>query len=87
MGVLPLEFEPGQDASTIGLTGRETFEIDGISENLGPGKKLEVIAVGESGARKSFTVLTRIDTPNEADYYLHGGILQFVLRQLSAAQV
>jgi aconitate hydratase len=85
MGVLPLEFEAGQDASTIGLTGKETFDIAGIVGCLTPGMKLEVVATDEGGAKKTFPVLMRIDTPNEVDYYQHGGILQFVLRQLSAA--
>ncbi|WP_437325885.1 aconitate hydratase AcnA [Sorangium sp. So ce381] len=85
MGVLPLEFAPGEDASALGLTGREVFEIDGISDNLTPGKKLNVVATGEGGAKKTFTVTARIDTPNEVDYYQHGGILQFVLRSLGAS--
>jgi aconitate hydratase len=80
MGVLPLQFEAGQDAASLGLTGLETFEIGGVSQDLLPGKKLTVKA-GE----KSFTVLCRIDTPNELDYYRHGGILQYVLRQLLKA--
>jgi aconitate hydratase len=82
MGVLPLEFMPGEDAATLGLTGRETFDIAGISKDLSPGKHLEVGVTDEAGARRSFKVLLRIDTPNEVDYYVHGGILQFVLRQL-----
>jgi aconitate hydratase len=81
MGVLPLEFRAGEDAATLGLTGEETFDIGGISEGVTPGKLLTVEARGPAGAR-SFTVRARIDTPNEVDYYRHGGILQFVLRQL-----
>ncbi len=77
MGVLPLEFEAGQDAASLGLTGTETFEIGGVAEGVSPGKKLTVHADG-----KSFSVKLRIDTPNEVDYYRHGGILNFVLRQL-----
>jgi aconitate hydratase len=79
MGVLPLEFEAGQDVESLGLTGQETFEIDGIAEGVTPGKKLTVKA-----GTKSFTVKLRIDTPNEVDYYRHGGILHYVLRQLLA---
>ncbi len=82
MGVLPLQFQPGEDAHTLGLTGRETFDIGGIENDLAPMKKLEVTAVGDGGAKK-FTVTVRIDTPNELDYYRHGGILPFVLRQLA----
>jgi aconitate hydratase len=80
MGVLPLQFEAGQDAKSLGLTGKESFSIAGIGADLTPGKKLTVQADG-----KSFTVVTRIDTPNELDYYRHGGILQYVLRQLARA--
>ncbi|WP_309895014.1 aconitate hydratase AcnA [Archangium sp.] len=82
MGVLPLQFEAGQDAQSLGLTGQETFEITGIAENLAPQKKLTVKATGEGGG-KEFTALCRIDTPNELDYYRHGGILLYVMRQLA----
>ena len=84
MGVLPLQFDAGVDASTLGLTGKETFEIGGVAEGLTPGKRLTVKATGEQGT-KEFTVTCRIDTPNELDYYKHGGILPFVLRQLAKA--
>jgi aconitate hydratase len=82
MGVLPLQLDAGVDASTLGLTGKETFEIGGIADGLGPGKRLTVKASGEQGT-KEFTVTCRIDTPNELDYYRNGGILLFVLRQLA----
>jgi len=81
MGVLPLQFEAGQDATTLGLTGKETFEILGVSQDLVPGKKLTVKVKGDAG-EKTFTAVCRIDTPNELDYYRNGGILQYVLRQL-----
>ncbi|MDY7231834.1 aconitate hydratase AcnA [Hyalangium rubrum] len=84
MGVLPLQFEAGQDAQSLGLTGHEKFSITGIAENLAPQKTLTVKAEGENGT-KEFKALCRIDTPNELDYYRHGGILQFVLRQLAKA--
>ncbi len=83
MGVLPLQFAPGEDAQTLGLTGRETFEIGGVAEGLVPMKKVTVTAKAEDGTAKSFTATVRLDTPNEVDYYRHGGILQFVLRQLA----
>jgi aconitate hydratase len=82
MGVLPLQFEPEQDRETIGLSGEELYEIDGIAEGLTPGKRLTVHATATDGARKTFTVVCRIDTPVEVDYYAHGGILPYVLRQL-----
>ena len=85
MGVLPLEFAPGEDAHTLGLTGHESYDIGGIAVALIPGKKIAVTATADDGTKKSFTVTLRIDTPNEVDYYQHGGILQFVLRQLGAA--
>ena len=80
MGVLPLQFEPGQDAHTLGLTGDEVIEIDGIAAGVIPKKKLTVRA----GA-KTFTVIARVDTPQEVEYVNHGGILQYVLRQRAAA--
>ena len=82
MGVLPLQFEAGQDAASLGLDGSEVFSIAGIATDLAPGKKLTVKATGKSG-EKSFTAVCRIDTPNELDYYRHGGILQYVLRSLA----
>jgi len=81
MGVLPLQFEPSQDAQSLGLSGRETFDILGVEEP-GVGKRLTVVARDE-GPEKRFFVQARIDTPNELDYYRHGGILTYVLRQLA----
>ncbi len=79
MGVLPLQYLPGQSAATLGLTGTESFEISGITElNTGPAPK----SVTVSADGKSFQALLRIDTPGEADYYRHGGIMQYVLRSL-----
>ncbi|MEW5740208.1 MAG: aconitate hydratase AcnA [Myxococcota bacterium] len=83
MGVLPLQFQAGEDAASLGLKGTETFSIAGIADGLAPMKKLIVTAKTDSGETKSFTVTARIDTPNELDYYRHGGILQYVLRQLA----
>ena len=84
MGVLPLQFQAGEDAASLGLTGKETFEVAGVAEGLTPHKKLAVTATAEDGAKKTFTATLRLDTPNEVDYYRHGGILQFVLRQMTA---
>jgi aconitate hydratase len=83
MGVLPLQFEAGQDAASLGLVGTETFDIVGIADGLAPMKTLTVTAKGDGGETKTFTVTARIDTPNELDYYRHGGILHYVLRQLA----
>jgi aconitate hydratase len=80
MGVLPLQFEPGQDAHTLGLTGDEVIEIGGIAGGVTPKKKLTV----KAGA-KTFTVIARVDTPQESEYVANGGILSYVLRQRAAA--
>jgi len=79
MGVLPLQFEAGSNAASLGLKGDEVFEITGIEElNSGQTPKFVTVKAGE----KSFRALVRIDTPGEADYYRHGGIMQYVLRSL-----
>jgi aconitate hydratase len=82
MGVLPLEFLPGETPKTLGLTGLETFEIDGLAQNFEPRKKMKVRARDAAGKEKHFTAIARIDTPFEVAYYQHGGILQYVLRQM-----
>jgi aconitate hydratase len=84
MGVLPLQFEAGEDRETLGLSGEEMFDIDGIADGLTPRKRLTVRGAAPDGTRKTFTVVCRIDTPVEVDYYAHGGILPYVLRQLVA---
>ena len=81
MGVLPLQFKEGESAATHGLTGFETFDISGIAEGIKPGMLVTIRARGE-GTDKTFQAVTRIDTPYEIHYYRHGGILQYVLRQL-----
>ena len=83
MGILPLEFLPGQNAESLGLTGFETYDIAGVADGLSVRKELEVTAAGASGAVASFRVTCRIDTPAELAYYRHGGILEYVLRQLA----
>jgi len=82
MGVLPLEFLPGETPKTLGLTGHEIFEIEGLASNFEPRKKMKVRARDASGKEKHFTAIARIDTPFEVAYYQHGGILQYVLRQM-----
>jgi aconitate hydratase A / 2-methylisocitrate dehydratase len=81
MGVLPLEFQKGETRQTLGLTGFESYEVAGLSD-LAPRKKLEVRVRGEGGKEKVFQVTARVDTPEELAYYRHGGILQYVLRQM-----
>jgi aconitate hydratase len=81
MGVLPLEFQPGENRESLGLTGRELFDIQGVS-SLAPRKQLAVRARSADGKEKTFTVIARADTPEEVAYYHHGGILQYVLRQM-----
>jgi len=85
MGVLPLQFLPGQTAASLGLTGEEIFDIPGLTTMLDcgtvAGRRIAVRTRGAGGER-SFDVLIRIDTPQELQYYKHGGILQYVLRQL-----
>jgi len=84
MGVLPLQFEEGQDAESLGLTGRETFDISGITQ-LAPKSNVTVTARSENGDEKTFTAIARVDTPVEVDYYHNGGILQTMLRNLIKA--
>ena len=83
MGVLPLQFMDGENADSLGLTGKEVFDISGHSDATAD--TVNVKATPESGAAISFTAKIRIDTPKERDYFEHGGILQYVLRQLAAA--
>ncbi|MCC6875763.1 MAG: aconitate hydratase, partial [Sandaracinaceae bacterium] len=78
MGILPLQFLDGQSAQSLGLTGEEVFAIEGIEAGLKPGQRLTVKAGDER-----FEALSRIDTLQEVEYYVHGGILQYVLRQMA----
>jgi aconitate hydratase len=84
MGVLPLQYLPGQNRESLGLTGRESYAIAGIAADLQPGKRLKVTATADAGTATTFEAICRIDTPVELDYYRHGGILQYVLRQLAS---
>ncbi len=81
MGVIPLEFQNGDTRESLGLTGHEIFDIEGIA-SLAPGKSISVRAKSEDGKTKQFSVIARVDTPEEVSYYHHGGILQYVLRQM-----
>jgi aconitate hydratase len=82
MGILPLQYRPGENRESLGLSGEEVFTIDGIASGLAPLQTLTVTATAADGSSKSFEVVCRIDTPVELDYYRHGGILQYVLRQI-----
>ncbi len=91
MGILPLQFEAGQNVESLGLTGEETFSLGAAKGDLkamldgkfAGGKKLKVIATSADGSKKEFVADVRIDTPQEILYYQHGGILQYVLRSLA----
>jgi aconitate hydratase len=85
MGILPLEYVHGQSRASLGLTGEEEFEITGLHDRIVPRSSLHVCAADSRGKVTKFETLVRIDTPDEADYYRHGGILQYVLRQLAKA--
>jgi len=88
MGILPLQFADGQNAESLGLTGEEVYDFAGLSQLLASrfasGKTLPVVASAADGTVKQFTAKVRIDTPQEIEYFEHGGILQYVLRQLAA---
>ncbi len=92
MGILPLEFPAGQNAESLGLAGEETYDIAGFKEKLiskfsgvlRGGRTVTVTATSPDGKKKSFEAKVRIDTPQEILYYEHGGILQYVLRELAA---
>jgi len=82
MGVLPLQFTSGQTWQSLGLTGEETYRIDGLDDSLRPRSEITVTATDSAGRAKQFLARVRIDTPVELDYYRNGGILQTVLRKL-----
>ncbi len=88
MGVLPLQFSPGESASSLGLTGRETYEIHGLAEGLSPRKRLTVVAradAADGGTERRFEAIARLDGPIDVGYYRHGGILPAVLRRIATS--
>ncbi len=82
MGVLPLQFKPGESAASLGLTGRETFDVTGIAGGITPGQDVQIHAVGDDGSSMDFAVTCRIDTHVEVDYHRNGGVLHTVLRRM-----
>ena len=84
MGVLPCQFKDGTNAQSLGLDGSETFDLLGMADNLKPRKELTLVIHRAVGQEDKVPVICRIDTPIEVEYYRHGGILPFVLRQLLA---
>ena len=85
MGVLPLQFKGGDSIQSLNITGRETYDVTGLENGIKPQQDVTLTIHYENGTSKQVPVLLRIDTPIEVDYYNHGGILPFVLRQLLAA--
>jgi aconitate hydratase len=84
MGILPLQYKPGETRESLGLTGEEVFDFPSLSDNLKPGEEIEVVVTEQpSGRKRTIKVLSRIDTPIEVTYYRHGGILPYVLRKLA----
>jgi aconitate hydratase len=84
MGILPLEFVPGESLRSLGLSGTEAFTIRGLAAGLQPGQQIEVEAAGAAGAPKRFTVVCRLDNQTDVEYLRHGGVLPMVLRQVMA---
>jgi aconitate hydratase len=83
MGVLPLQFKPGESHESLGLDGTETYQITGIASDISPGKELPVTAEHPDGAQIQFHVIARLDSPVEVTYFQHGGILNYVLRSMA----
>jgi aconitate hydratase len=85
MGVLPLQFRDGETRKSLGLTGEETVDVDGIAAGLKPGQPIQLTIKRPNGETKKITVTCRIDTADEIEYYRHGGILHYVLRGMMKA--
>jgi aconitate hydratase len=84
MGILPLQFLPGESAASLGLSGHETFDVGGISDGLSPRQELGVVARGTDGREIRFRVVARLDGPIDVTYLRNGGVLQTVLRRLAS---
>ncbi|MBT8488758.1 MAG: aconitate hydratase, partial [Gemmatimonadetes bacterium] len=87
MGVLPLQFEDGESPRSLGLTGRETFDVVGIAGGLEPGCSIQVTATAEDGTETTFDTIARLDSDVDVDYYVNGGILQTVLRKMARGEM
>ena len=87
MGVLPLQFKAGDSPESLGLTGRETFDVSGIKDTLEPRGQLSVRAVADDGSETVFAVDVRLDSKVEIEYYQNGGILHTVLRKMATGQM
>jgi aconitate hydratase len=87
MGVLPLEYQDGASAQSLGLTGAETFDVTGVTDGLTPGCTIEVTARAEDGTETKFTTRARLDSDVDVEYYLNGGILQTVLRKMARGEM
>jgi len=87
MGVLPLQFEEGDTPESLGLTGRETFDILGISEGLEPHARLTVVVRTDDGHERSFSTVARLDSTVDVEYYRNGGILHTVLRRIASGEM
>jgi aconitate hydratase len=85
MGVLPLQFKGGESVESLGITGDETYDISGIETSIRPQQDVTMTIHRKDGSSQQVSMLLRIDTATEVDYYLHGGILPYVLRELLAA--
>ena len=85
MGILPLQYLPGESAASFGLTGRETFDIHGLADGIAPGEQVRVTAHLEDGGERSFEAVVRIDGAAEVEYHRHGGILRMVLEELRSS--
>jgi aconitate hydratase len=84
MGILPLEFLPGESLRSLGLSGKEAFTIRGVADGLKPGQRIEVEAAAAAGGPKRFSVVCRLDNQTDVEYLRHGGVLPMVLRQVMA---
>jgi aconitate hydratase len=87
MGVLPLQFDEGDSPESLGLTGRETYDITGISDGLEPHARLSVVARADDGAETAFEAIARLDSDVDVEYYRNGGILHTVLRRMGSGEM